>query len=482
MYSAWNADSSQKVKKRIVLQTELTLIGPAHFGNGDADDSTDMPLLTSEVDGLSPLLLGTSLCGALRAYLTAVEYGYRTKGKSDESSAELLFGSHKSNKSNRSKQPSPLIVYDAIGKYCAHEHRCGVRINARTRTAENSALYSYQLWSTGTSFPITFQLLVLERHDEDRLRTALATALEGLSNGKITLGAKKTRGFGRVTTSDWKIREYDFTSSQGLLDWLSNGTANPPHKTLKNIVDFARARMMDRRSELSLQLNLALESSMLIRSDEGLTPSDPDTVHIRRRSMEKDSEAIIPGTSWNGALRSRSQRILSTIRPDLKERMVESLFGSPPERRERRFSSRVFVDESVIHNCNEDIVQNRVGIDPFTGGARDTALFKENPIFSSPDGSTELRLRVINPEKSDVGLLLLLLKDLWTGELPVGGEISIGRGRLKGKQAVLKLKQRDSEIVQEWTMSEKLGHIQVSGDDRAVLESYVSFLVNGVSG
>jgi len=35
------------------------------------------------------------------------------------------------------------------------------------------------------------------------------------------------------------------------------------------------------------------------------------------------------------------------------------------------------------------------------------------------------------------GLLLLLLRDLWTGDLPLGGESSVGRGRLKGRSATL---------------------------------------------
>ncbi|MGQ9815302.1 MAG: hypothetical protein ACUVR3_09155, partial [Candidatus Roseilinea sp.] len=40
-------------------------------------------------------------------------------------------------------------------------------------------------------------------------------------------------------------------------------------------------------------------------------------------------------------------------------------------------------------------------------------------------------------KQSEIGLLLLLLKDLWTGDLPLGGESSVGRGRLKGVQAVI---------------------------------------------
>jgi hypothetical protein len=39
----------------------------------------------------------------------------------------------------------------------------------------------------------------------------------------------------------------------------------------------------------------------------------------------------------------------------------------------------------------------------------------------------------------EVGLMLLLLKDLWTGDLPLGGESSVGRGRLQGVSATITL-------------------------------------------
>lgn len=44
---------------------------------------------------------------------------------------------------------------------------------------------------------------------------------------------------------------------------------------------------------------------------------------------------------------------------------------------------------------------------------------------------------MIKPTDRDVGLLLLLLKDLWSGDLPLGGAASIGHGRLRGVEATL---------------------------------------------
>jgi hypothetical protein len=67
-----------------------------------------------------------------------------------------------------------------------------------------------------------------------------------------------------------------------------------------------------------------------------------------------------------------------------------------------------------------------------------------------------------------VGLVLLLLKDLWTGDLPLGGEISVGRGRLKGKQATLTWKRQDVNCT-----------IKANGNALQPLDAYTTQKLNG---
>ena len=79
--------------------------------------------------------------------------------------------------------------------------------------------------------------------------------------------------------------------------------------------------------------------------------------------------------------------------------------------------------------------------DRFTGGVID--LFGEKALWQS-DSEPVLTLRytVWPPQKGearpgDLGLALLLLKDLWLGDVALGGDQSIGRGRLQGCAALL---------------------------------------------
>jgi CRISPR/Cas system CSM-associated protein Csm3 (group 7 of RAMP superfamily) len=118
-------------------------------------------------------------------------------------------------------------------------------------------------------------------------------------------------------------------------------------------------------------------------------------------------------------------------------------------------------------------VQYRVSIDRFTGGARETALFSEQPAFGGNETTLTIDIRLINPKDHEIGMLLLLLKDLWTGDLPLGGESGVGRGRLIGEHAKLTLQRDGSSRTWEIIVN---GHGLTIIGDRNELERFVAAL------
>jgi CRISPR/Cas system CSM-associated protein Csm3 (group 7 of RAMP superfamily) len=231
---------------------------------------------------------------------------------------------------------------------------------------------------------------------------------------------------------------------------------------------------------------------LLIRSDEpipvGLASDQaeyPDTTHLRSRRNGTDPLPILPGTSLAGALRARALRILNTLTglQGKKQRvvqMIDGIFGNDMDQRpDKHYASRLIVEESELTAQPDDwLVQQRVSIDRFTGGAYDTALFSEAPLTH---GEVEIRLTLQGKPTewdycAEVGLLLLLLKDLWTSDLPLGGTSSIGRGRLRGISATL----CDSLAHEQtsWSLVQQGDSIQVvtlEGTPRS-LEDYVKTL------
>jgi hypothetical protein len=180
-------------------------------------------------------------------------------------------------------------------------------------------------------------------------------------------------------------------------------------------------------------------------------------------------------------IRHRALRIANTLAADgTGQKLVDAMFGRGPTREDDTLTaSRVVVGESVIEG-SRSLVQSRVKIDRFTGGAFPTALFTEQPIFGGPNSRVRVELSLRNPKSHEVGLLLLVFKDLWTGDLPIGGESSVGRGRLVGVEAELSVTGPDTEPT--WTLKQSGDRLDVTGTDRKLLEEYVQALLEEVQG
>ena len=449
----WLAKTSRRIDRRIVIEGNLVLQTPAQFGNGDSDALTDMPLLIDAHDGVSPLLTGTTLAGALRAYLHSREQGYRQADKPGQDTlTELLFGGFKGDDEG---EQSALIVDDALGTGYQVEMRDGVRLDPQTRTADDGGLFDMQVWSAGTTFPIRLELLLTPPRGkgedyQSRLCQALLTALQGLLDGGITLGGRKNRGFGQVTVSGWRVRSYDLTHPTQLMAWLREGNERLPDtyavdRLEETAVFEGVAPNVDNRSFFRMEAIFRLDGSLLIRANGRPGSNSPDMVHLSNHA----GEPVLPGTSVAGGLRQRARRILNLVNETEAETWLNSLFGDE-EMKGNFKASRLLVEETLIAEPQFDLVQNRVAIDRFTGGALESALFNEQPVFGQENTRLTINLTIRQPHERDIGLLLLLLKDLWTGELPLGGEISVGRGRLAGLRANLVWFNRGQK--QTWTI------------------------------
>ena len=219
-----------------------------------------------------------------------------------------------------------------------------------------------------------------------------------------------------------------------------------------------------------------MRSSLLIRNYT--TDSKGNSIAVMLKS---GNDAVIPGTSLKGVLRHRAACILEMLGKNAD--CLESLMGTAGAEasageNEGRQKSRLRVDEIYIPLCEDVIVETkhmRNRIDRFTGGTIDSALFTTKPIWQKNNKVAVLTMRfeILDASPEEAGLALFLLKDLWQGKLPLGGEIGAGRGILKGLQAEIHY---DGDT---YVLSEREGKV-VHGD-KAKLESYgAAFCQRGV--
>ncbi|MBE9007462.1 hypothetical protein IQ259_20930 [Fortiea sp. LEGE XX443] len=424
--------NQRQIIERIIVRGTLVLDTPTCLGSGDAEGDTDLVILRDSVEDKA-LLMGSSIAGALRNYLRDHEYGYNAEEIS------VLFGGKRSEDEG---EQSPLIINDAISNTIPHiELRDGVKISSITRTAEDGQKYDLELLEAGTQFNIGFELLI--ENNREQLIKELVIVLKGLEKGAISIGMKKQRGFGCCHVKEWQVWQFDLQQYDDMIAWLTfpDWTTGllTEYCTYKSIIDALSVSLdgEDKRDRLTINATFTLATPVLIRSSQASSHKAPDVVHLKSR-RDGEFQPVLSGTSLAGVLRHRAERIVNTLHKNTN--IIDEIFGVDfsKDKTKKAKASRLMVHESVIKETI-DLVQNRIAIDRFTGGALHGALFNEQPIFGSDKTELKLELELRQPKPHEIGLLLLLVKDLWTGDLPVGGTSSIGRGRLQGKEAIITL-------------------------------------------
>ena len=432
------------ITARWTVTATLEMMSASQIGSQGSDNADS----TFEQDaGGAMVLRGTTLAGALRSALADRLLGYRAEEPTQNSEIAKLFGS-------ATTRESALIVFDAVSEDSPRPRiRDGVRLHPVTGLAVDKHKYDRELNGPGLSFPIRLDLIVPSAQEEGPLLRLLVDALAGMerdaappcggaaaaypSVGAIRLGARRSRGLGACRARDFRARRYDLASPQGWLDYAASDPCDPFHgrssPSLATAVDAISAEngtpspnAPDKRCRLHLDFDLIVQGTLLIRAP-GQTASSADVAHLA-----EDGQPLLSGQSLGGALRARAHRIVRTLGLPDGDRRVNVLFGKSPEeaRRDKQpTGSRVFVGEAIISD-SRSFRQTRTKIDRFTGGTVNGALFDEEPCVG---GHVRITVEARAPQPADIGLLLLVARDLVEGLLPLGGEASIGRGVVRGR-------------------------------------------------
>lgn len=471
-------NNSDKMKKpypavgKIYWRIPLTLETPVIIGSGESErsevDVLREPVLRSlppvaaswlkksgktphigGTPGRVPLLPATSLIGVFRAYLeTQVE---KAPDRTLQANFDYLFGGRQGKKQKTPRPPqSALQCEDVLLWNCQTKIRDGVAIDHTTNRAEDEKKFAYEIIEPGQSFDLNLEITLREelendqdsekkkeriKFDKDIFKQLICSIIAGIEQGHIRLGAKTNKGFGKlaVKSNSIQIAELDFRRKEDLYAWLS-GELEHSYKEFK--LD-PKTLLTIPQQDFKIDAWFKIKSSLLIKSYEA-DPAQPDAIPLRSQKGY-----VMPGTSVMGAIRHRALKILRTLGMDQDEveKRKNKLFGFVEEKNSGNPAGkgRVLVEETIIKNVIP-AVQTRIKIDRFTGGTIHGALFEMMPLWQSGNGqAVNIALTVRDYDDKEIawapGLLLYVLKDLWTGDLPIGGEKNVGRGVLQGVSA-----------------------------------------------
>lgn len=394
---------SNPIIKRSYYAVDVCLISPLNITNGE-DYYTDADLLK---DGFGEYFVpGSSLAGAFRNYLGT---------KKDK---ESIYGFS----AGQDGKMSSVFVSDLYLKDAQVDVRDHVKLTPE-KTVDNK--FDMQIIETGATGSIYIE--VVERQNSNyNSGKIIADVIQAIHSGEIRIGADKNRGLGRLEVKQVGTREF---FAKDLEKWekfiaLAHDSAGYPEKVqYKTWVEKVEK---PKPKYVKIIVPLKLKGGISIRKYSA-QKNRPDYEHVTC-----NGKPVIPGSSWNGAIRSDAYRILKELGYHNASEIIDRWFGFVREQKERdraqASQSLIVFGESILENAQAlPITRNR--IDRFTGGIVSMALYSEYSYFG---GETDLEIFIKRDQNFEyeemMGLILLVLMDLNGGYISVGGLGSIGRG------------------------------------------------------
>ena len=396
--------NSASIIGRYTLTGTVKLTSPliirAGVSNDILNDTVDDIVVTYH-DG-QPFIPGTSLAGVLRQSLQGLV-----------PDAELvLFGSIDDKGTQSALQINDIPLEDTNIVV-----RDGIRIDDVRGVTVDGAKYDFEVIESGATGQLRIDCVIRRCHEQqgEKIEKALAALANALQHG-TAIGARTVNGFGRVACKDIALEHYDFANPDHVKAWLTG-------KSGASVAIPKQALVADR--DLVINMDAYLEDTVLIKS-------------IFEEAWEDKSVALfVPGTSVKGVLRHQCGRILQALGSNGE--LVNTLFGYSNDDDKDSRKGRVMVDEIYFDKQFNQEEQPRIRVDRFTGGAMNGALFQDHPVRNTKGDAVTfpLRMTVKNCNDAEAGLVMLLVKDLMTGQVTLGANRTIGYGRVQGKSVTV---------------------------------------------
>ncbi|MBU5293801.1 hypothetical protein KQH90_07110 [Anaerosalibacter bizertensis] len=413
-------------------------------------------LVKAKIESISPLYIGDDEGNVLideeenKAYLpaTSVAGSFRSYLESNNENYKELFGYQDSENANMSK----IFISDSYSNINTLDKRIGVKIDGKTGTNVDGGKIDKTYLGEGLVFELTFEIHCTHTEIE-KFKNMLYKCLKALHENHIRLGGDKTKGLGNFKVINVEELTFKLSNKEDLFSYLIG--------KYKKMDDITHKVLNTELEDNLVEFNMRGEftTPVLIKAPGTFESSGPDNENLKSGNYN-----IIPGSTFKGILRSQVEKISDYFG---NKNIVENIFGDD----NKKIMSRIMVNEAKIdeEGYKNDIVYNRIKIDKFTGGARDTALMNDKPVM----GRTEFKIiyKKVEDDKLNnfiIGILSLALRDLGTENLTIGGGASIGRGRFKAYSMLISDGQKEIEIDFE---NEK-----IKGQDK--LEDYIEGIRN----
>jgi CRISPR/Cas system CSM-associated protein Csm3 (group 7 of RAMP superfamily) len=461
---------ARKIRSRLKITGDLIAETPVHVGGINNDLTVDLSLA---INGQGQYYIpGTNLAGVLRSWM----------GK-ENPIVTKLWGFQEQNGKESKGYASYVSVKDAVIRGVEAEIRDGVGIDRYYGAAADQVKFDRAVLPKGSRIRLDMTVEQGQQNyaaDWGDCKAELKALLQALQQQEIRLGAAKTRGLGRVRLEDLTILEQDFATAEGIIAILrGQGSA-------VSLGALSTQEQLNQRSRLDIKIYWEPVGPLMVKAaaDGIAVDTLPLTSAVGDRLM-----FVLPGSAIKGCLRSQAERIVRTVLslsvpndPTLKSGqkfvdqleqvpLIQELFGAASrfkadsiteEKKQMGQIGALAVDdcyarlpisptqwkqvetatnESQLREAlNTSHLENtqqafHVAIDRWTGGAAENFLYSTLEPFGVSWQPIRLSLyetpRLKNQMRAGIALILLVLRDLVAGRIPLGYATNRGMGAIK---------------------------------------------------
>ena len=391
------------IKEKIYYLIEIENTSPLSIGGG-IDDVTDSDIL-KDSEG-NPFIPATTLAGVMLHYLNTEEQKVFVPKIAIKAN----------NKTKEINVLSPFFVSDAqITKNTGVSIRDGIKVDENKITIDGNK-YNVEILEAGSEFTFRMELTVRDNDDSAKMKQIVQKLLANINAGNILVGAKTTRGFGKLKIKKVFAKSFDVSNLAELVNF---------NKFNKDQYEEAKITYTETDDTYdTIEVILKQLGGINIRSYS----AKKDDVDYR--SICSNGVPVIPGTSWSGLIRRQVNYYNNEIcKQGFTKGNIDEWFGYVKESNGSAKASSIIVEESGISNFKTfRLTRNK--IDRFSGGSAESALYSEEIVFN---GDTYLTIKVkkeLNGQdnKYIIGLIALVIKDIANGLVAIGGQTAIGRG------------------------------------------------------
>ena len=392
--------SKASIIEKICIMGEVRVVSPLAISTGQSDGVIDSMIMRN--GNGQPMIPGTSIAGVLRHVIRA----------------------------NYNSENAELVLRD------------GVAIDGITGTAIQGGKYDYEAVDRGATGKIQIEITIRQQWQEQRqdIQEIAKDIANQLACG-INLGGHTSKGLGQISCSNVKAYFYDFAQPTALNAWLIGN--NPP------AVYKAVPKAVLSPNTFRMEIDFAIKGALLIGTEEDIFAKNEE--NKRNKIMLKSgTDYVIPGTSVKGVIRKQAEYICRHA-GCYSQDFLNNLMGYTDKTGKKSRKSRLHTQEVYLKQGVKACAQTHVRIDRFTGGHMDSGLFTDQPIWQEKPNTKvmTMSMSVEDCSQAEAGLMLLLLKDIWTGQVAFGGDKAAGSGVLQGLEARISYNKQNMKLKQE---------------------------------